>query len=127
MKNSDATSSTAQFKICNIQITIGEFYNENASVIYTDDYGQQIDTFVIFDTDRETGLTHINHGNLLVPSGKLALHSKSISKYHLPIDDAFSFELLKKLKEKNSKQVNSAVETAVKVEIPMKMTWAKAS
>ena len=41
-----------------------EFYKANASVIFTDAAGRQIDTFVIFDTDRQTGLTHINHENL---------------------------------------------------------------
>lgn len=75
-------------------------FNENASVIYTDKQGRKIDTFVIFETDPETGLTHINHENLKVPSSALRLHAKSVSKYHLPIKDAFSFEMLKKLREK---------------------------
>jgi len=75
-------------------------YNANASVIYTDCQGNQIDTFVIFDTDIATGLTHINHENLKVSADKLALHAKTVSQYHLPIQDAFSFEILKKLRDK---------------------------
>jgi len=75
-------------------------YNQNASVIYTDDRGRKIDTFVIFDTDHKTGLTHINHKNLKVPADRLVLHSKTVCKYHLPIADAFSFEMIRKLRAK---------------------------
>jgi hypothetical protein len=75
-------------------------YNANASVVYTDCQGNKIDTFVIFDTDEATGLTHINHENLKVPANKLFLHAKSVSVYHLPINDAFSFEMIKKLRDK---------------------------
>jgi hypothetical protein len=75
-------------------------YNANASVIYTDALGRQIDTFVIFETDAITGLTHINHENLKVSAEKLVLHCKTACAYHLPIADAFSFELLKKLRAK---------------------------
>ena len=73
---------------------------ENATVIYTDAKGRKIDTFVIFDTDPSTGLTHINHENLKVSADKLTLHNRTVGKYHLPINDAFSFEMLKKLREK---------------------------
>jgi len=74
----------------------------NASVVYTDSSGRKIDTFVIFDTDPETGLTHVNHGNLKVTSDRLKLHATTITKFHLPIADAFSFELLRKLRKKYS-------------------------
>ncbi|GGH07077.1 hypothetical protein [Mucilaginibacter phyllosphaerae] len=76
------------------------YFNKNASVIYTDNKGRQIDTFVIFDTDEVTGLTHINHENLRVPADSLALHAKTVGLYHMPLADAFSFEILNKLKEK---------------------------
>jgi len=75
-------------------------FKENASVVYTDSEGRQIDTFVIFTTDEVTGLTHINHGNLRVPADRLVLHEKTVGLYHMPIGDAFSFEMLNKLKEK---------------------------
>ncbi len=75
-------------------------YKENDSVIYTDEKGDRIDTFVIFDTDRCTGLTHINHLNLKVDTGKLALHPKSANGCTMPIEDSFSFELFRQLKEK---------------------------
>ncbi|MBL4677398.1 MAG: hypothetical protein JKY70_14515 [Mucilaginibacter sp.] len=75
-------------------------YIANASVIYTDDKGRMIDTFVIFDTDKVTGLTHINHENRRVPAEKLVLHAKTVGEWHMPLQDAFSFELLKKLKDK---------------------------
>ncbi len=77
-----------------------EQYKANASVIFTDAEGNQFDTFVIFDTNRHTGLTHINHENLKVPSSALKLHSKTACDYHLPIADAFSFEMIKKLRDK---------------------------
>ena len=48
----------------------------------------------------QTGLTHINHENLEVPLDRLALHAKTVCDYHLPIDDAFSFEMINKLREK---------------------------
>ena len=50
-----------------------QYYNQNASVIYTDDRGRKIDTFVIFDTDQKTGLTHINHENLKVSADTLLI------------------------------------------------------
>lgn len=75
-------------------------YKANASVIFTDAEGRQIDTFVIFDTDHHSGLTHINHENLKVSASQLQLHPKTICDYHLPIADAFSFEIIKKLRDK---------------------------
>lgn len=75
-------------------------FHENASVIYTNSDGKKIDTFVIFDTDTLTGLTQINHENLRVSSECLVLHSKTACQYHMPLKDAFSFELLHKLKDK---------------------------
>jgi hypothetical protein len=78
-------------------------FKENASVIFTDSEGRQIDTFVIFDTDEVTGLTHINHLNLRVPAESLVVHSKTIGAHHMPLADAFSFEMLSKLKEKYAK------------------------
>ncbi len=127
MENSDTITAPDQIQTNNTQTTPLQFYNENASVVYTDDHGQQFDTFVIFGTDRATGLTHINHENLQVPPGNLALHPKSISKYHLPIDDAFSFEMLKKLKEKHANPVKPLMKETVKNDVPMILTWAKAS
>jgi hypothetical protein len=78
-------------------------FNEHESVIYIDAEGRLIDTFVVFDTDNVTGLTHINHMNLKVPSETLQLHPATIKKYNLPMQDAFSFEIFKKLKEKHAK------------------------
>jgi hypothetical protein len=75
-------------------------FNENASVIFTDRDGRQIDTFVVFGTDPVTGLTHINYENLRVPASQLSLHAKTIGDHHMPLEDAFSFELLRLLKEK---------------------------
>jgi hypothetical protein len=77
-------------------------YFANASVIYTDNQGNKIDTFVVFDTDKDTGLTHINHENLKVANDRLVMHAKTVCQWHLPIDDAFSFEILKKLRDKYS-------------------------
>jgi len=78
-------------------------FEENVSVVYTDNDGKQIDTFVVFATDASTGLTHINHKNLKVPSERLTLHEKTVTKYHLPIADAFSFEIFRKLRDKYAK------------------------
>ncbi len=75
-------------------------YNEHDSVIYTDAAGNMIDTFVVYETDPQSGLTHINHMDLLVPLKALQLHPKSLESNHLPVRDAFSFEILKKLKAK---------------------------
>jgi hypothetical protein len=102
-------------------------YHQNASVIYTDREGRQIDTFVIFDTDSNTGLTHINHENLLVPADSLRLHEKTVCKYHLPIQDAFSFEMLKKLRSKYA-DIDSRPRTKeVITEVPKLTVLAKAS
>jgi len=92
-------------------------FKENASVIFTDSEGRQIDTFVIFDTDKVTGLTHINHENLRVPADNLALHSKTVGGHHMPLADAFSFELLRKLKEKHHKIDASRKTVPLKPEI----------
>ncbi|RVU02883.1 hypothetical protein EOD41_02800 [Mucilaginibacter limnophilus] len=75
-------------------------FSENATVVYTTPEGQKIDTFVVFGTDEKTGLTHINHENLHVPADSLTLHPKTVGKYHMPLNDAFSFEMLNKLKAK---------------------------
>jgi len=75
-------------------------YKENDSVIYTDEHGNRYDTFVIFETDRETGLTHINHCNLKVVEDVLELHPRSLNGCTMPMADSFSFELFKQLKEK---------------------------
>jgi hypothetical protein len=76
-------------------------FKESDGVIYTDPHGRQIDTFVVFSTDRSTGLTHINHENLRVGPEKLVHHPGAIPGHHLPVGDAFSFEILRKLKEKH--------------------------
>jgi len=75
-------------------------YKENDVVIYTDKNGNSFDTFVIFDTDRNTGLTHINHENLNVSADSLKLHSYSLTGNQAPLADALSFLLYNKLKEK---------------------------
>lgn len=75
-------------------------YKEFDSVIYTDSEGNRIDTFVIFDTDRQSGLTHINHLNLKVPAAELELHQRSASGYANPMSDPLSFELFRQLKQK---------------------------
>ena len=104
-----------------------QYYHQNASVVYTDNEGRQIDTFVIFDTDRETGLTHINHENLQVPADSLTLHAKTVCQYHLPIDDAFSFEMLKKLRAKYAEIDNRPRRKEVMSEVPTMALLAKAS
>ena len=78
-------------------------YKENDTVIFTDKDGNNFDTFVIFDTDRETGLTHINHYNLRVPSSALELHPSSLTGNQAPLADSYSFLLFNKLKEKYAK------------------------
>jgi len=75
-------------------------FKEHDTVVYTDAEGRKIDTFVIFDTDPATGLTHINHENLIVPANALVMHPKTLSGHHMPMHDAFSFELFKTLKQK---------------------------
>ena len=55
---------------------------------------------MIFDTDRNTGLTHINHANLSVEASSLKLHSSAITGNATPMADPLSFLLFNKLKEK---------------------------
>jgi hypothetical protein len=74
-------------------------YKENDIVIYTDGEGKKFDTFVIYETDRLTGLTHINHLNLKVTSAELELHPRSLTS-EIPMNDVYSFQLFKQLKEK---------------------------
>ncbi|MEO8886920.1 MAG: hypothetical protein ABI367_12720 [Mucilaginibacter sp.] len=75
-------------------------YKENDMVIYTDNEGNRFDTFVIFDTDRQTGLTHINHLNLMVENTVLELHPQSVNGCTIPMNDTYSFELFRQLKQK---------------------------
>jgi hypothetical protein len=100
-------------------------YKANASVIYTDAKGRKIDTFVIFDTDSHTGLTHINHENLKVAAAQLQMHPKTVCDYHMPLNDAFSFEIIKKLREKYA-IIDSAKKVTVSP-LPALMHLAKAS
>ncbi len=102
-----------------------QHYTANASVVFTDAEGNHIDTFVIFDTDAGTGLTHINHENLRVPADRLRLHAKTASRFHLPLEDAFSFEMLKKLREKY--QLIDAQKAEIPVKIAEMQFFAKAS
>ncbi len=104
-----------------------QHYHQNASVVYTDKEGRQIDTFVIFDTDNKTGLTHINHENLVVKASDLRLHEKTVCQYHLPIQDAFSFEMLKKLRNKYATIDSRASTKKVVAEVPKLTMLAKAS
>lgn len=104
-----------------------QYYHQNASVVYTDSEGRQIDTFVIFDTDRKSGLTHINHENLSVPADKLRMHPKTACQYHLPIEDAFSFEMLKKLRNKYQALDNRPRAKDITPEVPKLTVLAKAS
>ncbi|HEY4195726.1 MAG TPA: hypothetical protein VGM63_09335 [Mucilaginibacter sp.] len=92
-------------------------FKANCSVIYTDNNGQQIDTFVIFDTDLQTGLTHINHENIKVSSRQLEMHAKTVCDYHLPVADAFSFELIKKLRDKYAYLDQRAIERSEAAEV----------
>ena len=75
-------------------------YKANDIVIYTDKEGKRYDTFVIFDTDRETGLTHINHFNLKVTNATLELHPSALTGNQMPMADPLSFALFNYLKEK---------------------------
>jgi hypothetical protein len=104
-------------------------FNEHATVIYTDPEGNRIDTFVVFETDSLTGLTHINYMNLRVPAEALELHAKTVGKFHMPMDDAFSFEIFKKLKEKYGKKGTPSIHRDLKPEkttLPV-IVMAKAS
>ncbi len=104
-----------------------KLFNEHDTVIYTDAQGRRIDTFVVYDTDEITGYTHINHENLVVPQDALELHPVTIEKHHLPMHDAFSFELFKKLKEKFSPVETVAASRYLKVEKTFAEPLAKAS
>jgi len=103
-------------------------FNEHDTVIYTDTQGRLIDTFVIYDTDPLTGLTHINHENLKVPVGALTLHPNTVvQKHNMPMNDAFSFEIFKKLKEKFDDTENQAIRRELKVEPVYNAQLAQAS
>jgi len=94
-----------------------KLFNEHDTVIYKDNKGRLIDTFVIYDTDPLTGLTHINHENLKVSTEALQMHpDTAVPKYHLPMSDAFSFEIFKKLKEKYDDRETDAIRRELKVE-----------
>ena len=103
-------------------------FNEHDTVIYTDAEGSLIDTFVIYDTDPLTGLTHINHENLKVPVDTLTLHPNTVAqKHNMPMNDAFSFEIFKKLKEKFDDTENQAIRRELKVEPVYNAQLAQAS
>lgn len=102
-------------------------FNENDGVIYTDADGRRIDTFVIFDTDESTGLTHINHKNLKVPADKLVFHPRTVPRHHLPIRDAFSFEIFRKLKDKYTELDSGPVKTMQPVKSGFLKVLAQAS
>jgi hypothetical protein len=102
-------------------------YSANASVIYIDANRRRIDTFVIFDTDLCKGLTHINHKNLKVVAQQLELYPKTICVYHLPLDDAFSFEHLKKLRDKYKDRDKQPEKQIAKLERADMFVLAKAS
>lgn len=87
----------------------------NQTVVFKDEQGKLIDTFVLFDTDPETGYTHINYQNLKVSADDLVLHSKTVGKYHMPMGDAFSFEIFKKLREKHGKPQQNALYREMRV------------
>lgn len=111
--------------VIGVYLLIMKAFNEYESVIYTDANGRRIDTFVVFDTDIAAGLTHINHMDLKVPTECLRLHPASIAKYNLPMKDAFSFEIFKKLKAKYEGSAMPAVKRSLTVEPGYKL--AKAS
>jgi hypothetical protein len=77
-------------------------YNQDNMVIYTDCEGNRFDTFVIYDTDPVTGLTHINHQNLRVPARRLKLRPASAGAGRIPMKDPYSFKLFRRLREKYS-------------------------
>jgi hypothetical protein len=111
--------------VIGLYLLIMKAFNEHESVIYTDAKGRMIDTFVVFDTDIAAGLTHINYMDLQVPTESLQLHPASIAKYNLPMRDAFSFEIFKKLKAKYEKPAMPTVKRTLTVEAGYKL--AKAS
>ena len=89
-------------------------YRENDIVIYTDSEGNRFDTFVICDTDIKTGLTHINHLNLMVGDDVLELHPRS-ENGSIPMNDTYSFELFRQLKEKFNKMDEAKQNPGLKV------------
>lgn len=101
-------------------------YKEHDSVVYTDAAGNMIDTFVIYDTDAKTGLTHINHMDLLVPLNSLKLHPKTMQSNHVPVCDAFSFEILKKLKAKYTDH-DTDIKTKTMAQPAMMAVYSQAS
>jgi len=122
--------STIALKLVSLKhtkTTIMKHYKENDTVIYTDAEGNRFDTFVIFGTDRLTGLTHINHFNLKVTDAELELHPNSMTS-QIPMSDVYSFELFKKLKEKYTDIDNRNTNKAMSVyrEVPT-IKLAKAS
>jgi hypothetical protein len=96
----------------------------NQTVVYKDEQGNLIDTFVLFDTDPETGFTHINHQNLKVRANELTLHGKTVGRYHMPLEDAFSFEIFNKLREKHGKPQQNALYREMQVAPPVVMAQA---
>ena len=101
-------------------------YKEHDSVVYTDSAGNQIDTFVVYGTDAKTGLTHINHMDLIVPLQDLRMHPKTLQSNHIPISDAFSFEILKKLKAKYTDH-DTEIKTKTMAQPAMMSVYSQAS
>jgi hypothetical protein len=62
-----------------------------------------------------------------VPSESLRLHAKTVCKFHLPIADAFSFEIIKMLKEKYPEKREATERRLAKKEVPAVIEFAKAS
>lgn len=101
-------------------------YKEHDSVVYTDAAGNNIDTFVIYGTDTTTGLTHINHMDLLVPLKDLRMHPKTMQGNHVPVSDSFSFEILKKLKAKYTDN-DTDIKTKTMAQPAMMAVYSQAS
>ena len=60
-------------------------FKENDRLIYTDSQGTKIDIFAVFDTDKRTGMTHINHKNLEVSKDLLKPHPHPIPGAYIPV------------------------------------------
>src|ERR1700744_6598447 len=100
--------------VFSVKFHLMKIYKENDTVIYTDKEGNCFDTFVIFDTDRNTGLTHLNHNNLRVEASSLKLHHSSLTGNTAPLADPLSFLLFNRLKEKYTRiDTNKAVVNSV--------------
>jgi hypothetical protein len=110
--------------VIGLYLLLMKAFNEHESVIYTDADGSFVDTFVVFDTDTAAGLTHINHMDLKVATESLQLHPASIAKYNLPMQDAFSFEIFKKLKAKYTESTVPIVKRTLTVEPGYKLANA---